>query len=671
MFSSLGHFKEIQCPEYPLCTLPKCFFAHNDSSSPQKRDAAPKRASAPHRLESGEKRDEAEVPRKRRRMSDNPTDLDSPKITPGISRHSVADHNPTQPHHTATTAGKNNDRDGLPATASRPISPPLPKGTRANRGRQVPTQATGKISTPMTHNGNAVTSTRKVAKKKTISAGGLEESLNPRMLPNPPASHPIRLKLIKMLLEQLARLNEEIERSQDPSSKDLILSKQDLITEALDEEEVMAKKSPAVYLNVIKSKIMVLKKMKGEAWKELRKQKLQSAKTDTTVRDQASAITVIETGLTSSEEIAFLSRLVASPRDRRMYSYVLAAPTEKELEQAKKGVEAALGWEQCDRCQMRFQVFPGRREEDGALTSGGKCTYHWAKPRRPDKVKGETKARDAMYACCNESLGQSSGCTKADSHVFKISDPKRLALVMPFEQTPNQGNHNTFGGVSFDCEMGYTALGLELIRLTALSWPDEQELLDVLVRPKGEILDLNSRYSGVWPEDYARAIPYNANVPEPSAAAPPTLRLAESPEAARGLLFKFLHPSTPLIGHALENDLNATRILHPTIVDTCILFPHPRGAPVRWGLKALMKWHLHRDIQMGGEQGHDPREDARSAGELVRFKIGQSWKKMKGEGWTISDNDFRAPIPASSLLAALARDKAKENNEGSSLGAKM
>ncbi|KAL9039050.1 MAG: hypothetical protein Q9214_005033 [Letrouitia sp. 1 TL-2023] len=670
MFSSLGHFKEIQCPEYPLCTLPKCFFAHNNISRPQKQDSAQRKTSAPHRLENGEEKDEAEVPRKRRRMSDNSTDLDARKSTLGVPSHSVTDHNLTQPHHTASTAGKNNDRDALPATASRPISPPLPRGPRANRAGQVSGQNTGKISMPTTHNGNAVTSTRKVDKKKVTRAGSVE-SLNPRMLPNPPESHPIRLKLIKMLHEQLVRLNEETGRSQDLSNKDLILSEHELITEALDEEEAMAKKSPAVYSNVIKSRIMVLKKMKVEDWKVLRTQKLQSAKIDTTVRDEASAPKLIETDLTTSEEIAFLSRLVASQQDRRRYSYVLAAPTEKELEQAKKGVEAALGWEQCDRCQMRFQVFPGRREEDGALTSGGKCTYHWTKPRRPDMVKGQTKAREPMYACCNERLGQSSGCTKADSHVFKISDPKRLALVMPFEPTPDQSNYDTLGGVSFDCEMGYTTLGMELIRLTALSWPDERELLDILVRPKGEILDLNSRYSGVWLEDYARAISYKANVPESNAAVPPTLRLAESPEAARGLLFKLLTPSTPLIGHALENDLNATRILHPTIVDTCILFPHPRGVPLRWGLKALMKSQLHRDIQMGGEQGHDPREDARSAGELVRFKIGQSWKKMKREGWTISGKEFYPPTPASSLLDALARDKTKENDKGSPLGAKM
>ncbi len=54
--------------------------------------------------------------------------------------------------------------------------------------------------------------------------------------------------------------------------------------------------------------------------------------------------------------------------------------------------------------------------------------------------------------------------------------------------------------------MCYTVRGMELVRLTATSWPDGKELLDVLVHPVGEILDLNSRYSGVSPEDIVNAV---------------------------------------------------------------------------------------------------------------------------------------------------------------------
>ena len=196
--------------------------------------------------------------------------------------------------------------------------------------------------------------------------------------------------------------------------------------------------------------------------------------------------------------------------------------------------------------------------------------------------------------------------------------------------------------------MGYTTMGLELIRLTATAWPNGEELLDVLVRPLGEVLDLNSRFSGVWPKDYANALSYGSTSMDEQKASNESehrLRIVDSPSIARDLLFEHLTPETPLIGHALDNDLNATRIVHPSIVDTVLLFPHPRGLPVRFGLKALMKKHLDRDIQMGGDQGHDSKEDARAAGHLVRLKVSEMWKSMKRDGWTVRKREFFPPLP--------------------------
>lgn len=232
----------------------------------------------------------------------------------------------------------------------------------------------------------------------------------------------------------------------------------------------------------------------------------------------------------------------------------------------------------------------------------------------------------------------------ADSHVFKVSEAKRLALIMPFKQTPTIGPRIAKSAVCFDCEMCYTTLGLELVRLTATSWPDGKELLDVLVRPIGEVLDLNSRFSGVWAEQYTCAIPYDADCDNISDSLPEgQLRIVSSPSVARELLFAHLTTTTPLMGHAIENDLNSVRIIHPTIVDTILLFPHPRGLPMRYGLKSLVKIHLEKDIQMGGAQGHDSKEDARSAGDLVRFEVAERWKKMRLEGWTVEDGVFHPP----------------------------
>ncbi|KAL8810938.1 MAG: hypothetical protein Q9223_007640 [Gallowayella weberi] len=610
MFSSLGLFKQ--------------------TPSTQQKTA--------HTLESDEDVDRGDGSRKRRRISrDIRDDISS---IPTLAASSLPSKKPsTEPSQKSVEA--------LPRTASRLISPPPLRADRAPTSK--PTLVSGTKAAAFQSNGNVsspLSNTRQELPPKTTAP---EESLNPRMLLNPPVSHPIRLRLLAMLHEQMARLNDELKKSDDASKATLTLSDAELIRQALDEEFQTAKKNPTVYQNLIKSRIMVLKKMKLAVWKDERGKKV-AERLPKSVSKQPGPPKPIETGLTPAEEISFVPRLAAQQEGLNKHGYITTVPTETELETARKGVESAQGWEQCDRCSTRFQVFPGRREEDGALTSGGQCTYHWAKPRRPDTVKGENKSRDLKYACCDETVGVSTGCTKAHSHVFKISDPKRLTLIMPFETTPVSDRTDIPGAVCFDCEMGYTTMGMELIRLTATAWPDGREVLDVLVRPLGEVLDLNSRFSGVWPDDYASAAPYDKAAQEPTDDEKPRLQLVDSPSRARELLFEHLRPDTPLIGHALENDLNAVRILHPIIVDTALLYPHPRGLPMRFGLKMLMKKYLNRDIQTAGAQGHDSKEDARAAGDLVRYRIGEMWRKMKGEGWRKQEGDFIPPFSDEAAL---------------------
>ncbi|EQL02418.1 Ribonuclease H-like protein [Ophiocordyceps sinensis CO18] len=144
--------------------------------------------------------------------------------------------------------------------------------------------------------------------------------------------------------------------------------------------------------------------------------------------------------------------------------------------------------------------------------------------------------------------------------------------------------------------------------------------LDVLVQPKGEVLDLNSRYSGVWPDDLALAELWTGQEIPPLTddgdGAQKKLKKVQSPAAARDLLFSLISPDTPLIGHGLENDLNACRIVHPTLIDTVLLYPHRAGLPYRRGLKGLVEEQLGYKIQQdtGPETlGHDSAEDARAA----------------------------------------------------------
>lgn len=643
MFSITGLFQEICCPEGSHCSLLNCIFSHITEEAPKK---VQEKSTAQHSLEEGTvglDDGNGNGPRKRRRIDSYQTkvhSVETPKPTPAAAPVAAA---PT----TGDAKVFSKEKSPLLTTTTRKVSPP----PRRSRHEAV---VSAKTSNRVASNENPPSRQPSRPPMKEV----IQESLNPRMLPHPPASHTIRLAIIKKLHEQIVRLNNEITNSDEPSKRALELSEQEMISIVLNEEEKTARESPSVYSNVIKLRIVALKKMKLEEWKQERLKKI-ALEFPEFKQQPSSAPPPVETGLTVREELLVLPKLFINQEGLQKFGYVSTPPSKAEIIQAKKGVEAAKGWEQCDRCRTRFQVFPGRRAEDGVLATGGTCTYHFGKVLRPpkertDAIKGH---KDAVYSCCNAPIGASVGCTKADTHVFKVSEVKRLAAVLPFERTPVNENMKLAKAVCFDCEMGYTVHGMELIRLTATAWPRGEELLDVLVRPIGEVLDLNSRFSGVWPKHFTEAVPYKAS-PDPSeegseAGEVPErpLQIVDSPAVARSLLFSLLTPETPLIGHAIENDLNVTRIIHPSVIDTVVLYPHPRGLPIRYGLRMLVSKHLDRNIQMGGEQGHDSKEDARAAGDLVRLKVGQVWKVMKREGWTIRNGVLNSPPqPATATL---------------------
>lgn len=90
---------------------------------------------------------------------------------------------------------------------------------------------------------------------------------------------------------------------------------------------------------------------------------------------------------------------------------------------------------------------------------------------------------------------------------------------------------------------------------------------------------------------------------------------------ARRKMVALMTPSTILIGHGLENDLKAIRLIHMIIADSALLYQHHKGLPFRFGLRDLTLKHLGRHIQGGDATiGHNAEEDARAALDLVRLK---------------------------------------------------
>lgn len=544
-------------------------------------------------------------------------------------------------------------------SVTRPISPPplRRKSTASDPAANASTASSQGIKSQQLA---AKPSNSSASKAAAPAKSKKAESLNPRLLKSSPASHEIRLKLLRLVHQEFKRLNDELKKTVKDQEKKLLLSDQDLITRALDEEQACAIEKPAVYSNVMKNKVMQYKRMTMAQWRESRTKETQEAQQKLRRDDMFDGEPrKIETGLTHAQEVQLLRRILTPLDDLVKHGYVPAVPTPEQIQSAKDGLEASKGWEKCDRCQQRFQVFPGRREEDGALTTGGPCKFHWGKTYVPDKLPGDKTRVPKRYHCCGQEVGESAGCFTHDHHVFKATDAKRLAAVLNFAETPENPLAPTDRAVCFDCEMCYTVYGLELVRLTATSWPTGEDLLDVLVQPLGEILDLNSRFSGVWPEDLASAEPWSAtddltpskqgeDGSEDGELKPKKkkLKIVSSPEVARDLLFSLISPSTPLIGHGLENDLNAVRVVHPTVVDSVLLYPHKMGLPYRFGLKRLMSVHMNRKIQQdtGPKMlGHDSGEDARAAGELVRLRVMDVWNDLKRKGWRVVDGEITPP----------------------------
>ena len=64
----------------------------------------------------------------------------------------------------------------------------------------------------------------------------------------------------------------------------------------------------------------------------------------------------------------------------------------------------------------------------------------------------------------------------------------------------------------------------------------------------------------------------------------------------------------------------ALKISHGLVIDTAVLYKHPRGASYKTALRVLARKFLSQEIQQSGN-GHDSIEDAKATMELALLKI--------------------------------------------------
>jgi hypothetical protein len=152
-------------------------------------------------------------------------------------------------------------------------------------------------------------------------------------------------------------------------------------------------------------------------------------------------------------------------------------------------------------------------------------------------------------------------------------------------------------------------------------------------------------------------------LPSLSSASPPR-QISVTRGDVLTCLSQMISHETLIVGHSLENDLNALGIIHRRIIDTCTLFPHHLGLPHKISLRHLAERHLGRVIQhdktsVDGEgalpssssSGHCSVEDAYAALELVlrRVLMDRAEKQNKQRGETSSPPPYLpAPWPQSS-----------------------
>lgn len=248
----------------------------------------------------------------------------------------------------------------------------------------------------------------------------------------------------------------------------------------------------------------------------------------------------------------------------------------------------------CVRCEKIFYV-----DQNGEYLNVERCIYHCGKLHN-------RMTNDSWYwTCCNQARF-SRGCAEWKTHVWTglipgINGP--FAGYVHTMPSPMFLHDNNYGVYAMDCEMCFTLQGLELARVTLVNLYG-QVVYDTLVKPSSEIIDYNTKFSGITEEDM--------------------FNVTKSLPQVQNDLLNFIHAETILMGHGLGNDLRALRLIHKNVIDTSVMFPHYLGLPYRNGLKTLARRVLNRKIQ---EETHNSIEDARVVMDLVLRKVQYEWQE--------------------------------------------
>ncbi|KAI1803238.1 ribonuclease H-like domain-containing protein [Daldinia bambusicola] len=210
-----------------------------------------------------------------------------------------------------------------------------------------------------------------------------------------------------------------------------------------------------------------------------------------------------------------------------------------------------------------------------------------------------------------------------------------------------------------DCEMVGVAGGRsELAYICIVDLFTREVLVNSLVLPTELVRDWRTKYSGVTPAMMAQARANNT--------------VLNGWPTARDKLFELADTNTILIGHSLNNDLEAMHVIHPKVVDSAILVAEAvfgKGTMLRrkWGLKVLCEELLGIKIQ-ASKNGHDCLEDTLASREIVLWCFGEreklaTWAKGALAKYEIEKKKREERERAKAQEIALKKQKEREREK--------
>ncbi|TGO47633.1 hypothetical protein BOTNAR_0514g00070 [Botryotinia narcissicola] len=280
--------------------------------------------------------------------------------------------------------------------------------------------------------------------------------------------------------------------------------------------------------------------------------------------------------IAESEYMAVLNELSAhchSPTELKENGYILNTYNSLDYINSRK----------CTRCNSL---------ETNAI--GRECHFHRYKRNKWNQKR--------PYKCC---MTDGRGCETLPVHDFQL--PLRAILHQEYRKTPTASAELKFRAVTVDCEMaGIAGGGSEVILLCVVDYITGAVLLNRLVCPREKITQMRSSIHGI-----------SKSTLDSASLQGQTL---SGWEEARSELWKYIDDKTILVGHALQHDLEALRIIHPQIVDSGILSKNAIGIRrIRWGLQTLCSELLNVKIRNNKDEIHDCLEDVLATREVVLF----------------------------------------------------